>query len=467
MMRLRLLFSLLPVILAGPLAAQNAGPQALWAERVKCVVAVEFFTETELDRRSTEVFGVVADDAGTIIFPAAAVNPRVTADQLKDFRVYLPGSPVTQYFAATYLGPDEFTGWHFLRVEEKARPQLVPIGRYAKAGNAAPAIAEELWGIGLRKKDEDFAPFFLSSRVAIIQRLPQRTAVLAQDVAGQGMPVFNLDGDFVGLTVGGFGQTFLQYSARDRGGMPVVMVNPDESSAVTLAEEILPYLGRIPQNPAGRPLAWLGANDLQPLDPEVASFMKLESQAGLVIGEVLEGSPADKAGLRERDVILTFDGRALPLYKPDRVVAAFLDREIDGRKPGDRVKLGVLRGDQRMEIVATLEDAPTLPREAERRYFDYIGLTVRAFTYADGAVRRVRLAEHRGVIAHFVKASAPVGTAGLRTDDWIKEIDGVAVSDFAAAVARLEAIEADRARSEFVLLVDRGGETAVLRVKLK
>lgn len=467
MKRLRLLSLLLPVILAGPLAAQAAGPQALWAERVKCVVAVEFFTETELDRRATEVFGVVADSAGTIIFPAAAVNPRVTAGQLKDFRVYLPGSPVTKYFAATYLGPDEYTGWHFIRVEEKARPLLVPVSRYARAGNATPAIAEELWGIGLRKKDEDFAPFFLSSRVAIIQQLPQRTAVLAQDVAGQGMPVFNLAGEFVGLTVGGFGQTFLQYSSRDRGGLPVVMVNPDESSAVTLAEEILPHLGRIPQNTAGRPLAWLGANGLQPLDPEVASFMKLESQAGLVVGEVLEGSPADKAGLRERDIILTFDGRALPVFKPDRVVAAYLDREIDGRQPGDRVKLGVLRGDQRLEIVATLEDAPTLPREAARRYFDYIGLTVRAFTYADGAVRRIRLADHRGVIAHFVKANAPIVAAGLRIDDWIREIDGVAVPDFAAAVARLEAIEADRARSEFVLLVDRGGETAVLRVKLK
>jgi serine protease Do len=66
-----------------------------------------------------------------------------------------------------------------------------------------------------------------------------------------------------------------------------------------------------------------------------------------------------------------------------------------------------------------------------------------------------------------LKANAPIVAAGLRIDDWIREIDGVAVPDFAAAVARLEAIEADRARSEFVLLVDRGGETAVLRVQLK
>lgn len=467
MIRFRLAFLSLALVVAAVLPAQSPDRHALWAERVNCVVAIEFFTETELDRRPTEVFGVVADDAGTIIFPAAAVNPRVTASQLKDFRVYLPGAPVTAYFTATYLGPDEYTGWHFIRVEEKARARLVPITRYARPGDAAPAIAEELWGIGLRKKDEDFAPFFLSSRVAIIQRLPQRTAVLAQDVAGQGMPVFDAAGGFVGLTVGGFGQTFVQYSARDRGGLPVVMVNPDESSAVTLAEEVLPHLGRVPQNPEGRPLAWLGANGLEPLDPEVAAFMKLGGQTGLVVSEVLEGSPAEKAGLRERDIILAFAGAPLPLYKPDRVVAAYLDREIDRRRPGDQVTLGVLRGEQRLDLTVTLEDAPTLPREAERRYFDFVGLTLRAFTYADGAVRRAKLANHRGVIAHFVKANAPASTAGLRMDDWIKEIDGVPVTDFAGAAAQLAAIEADRARSEFVVLVDRGGETAVLRVKLK
>ena len=351
---MRLLLLLLALVPAGSAAMRAAEPQALWTERVKCVVAVEFFTETELDRRPTEVFGVVADEAGTIIFPAMAVSNRVTADQLKVFRVYLPGAPVTEYYAAEYLGPDEFTGWHFIRVEVKARAHLVPITRYATPGNPVPAIAEELWGIGLRKKDEDFAPFFLSSRVAIIQQLPQRTAVLAQDVAGQGMPVFNRAGGFVGLTVGGFGQTFMQFSTRDRGGLPVMMINPDESSAVLLAEEILPHLGRIPQNTAGRPLAWLGANGLQPLDPEVAAFMKLDAQAGLVVSEVLEDSPAEKAGLRERDIILTLDGRPLPLYKPDRVAAAHLDREIDRHRPGDLIKLGVLRGEQKLEITATL-----------------------------------------------------------------------------------------------------------------
>jgi serine protease Do len=71
------------------------------------------------------------------------------------------------------------------------------------------------------------------------------------------------------------------------------------------------------------------------------------------------------------------------------------------------------------------------------------------------------------VVAHFVKTGGPSATAGLRPDDWIREIDGTEVKDFAEATGRLGAIEGDKDRSEFVLLVARGSETAVLRVKLK
>jgi len=71
------------------------------------------------------------------------------------------------------------------------------------------------------------------------------------------------------------------------------------------------------------------------------------------------------------------------------------------------------------------------------------------------------------VVAHFVKAGSPAATAGLRPDDWVREIDGAEVKEFSEATTRLAAIEGDAERAEFVLLVARGNETAVLRVKLK
>ena len=114
-----------------------------------------------------------------------------------------------------------------------------------------------------------------------------------------------------------------------------------------------------------------------------------------------------------------------------------------------------------------LGEEPKLMREAERKYFDHIGVTIREFVYGDAIERRVKASETSGVIVHYAKPSSPVAIAGLRQEDWIREIDGVETKTFAEAVAKLTEIEKDNARAEFVMLVSRGGETAVLRVKLK
>ncbi len=456
------------LILLGSAASLRAADlPALWKERVKSVVSVEFFTETELDRRATIVAGLVADANGTIALPPGVVNARVTPAQLKDFRVHLPGDPAGSYAHADYLGQDNLSGWNFVRVEEKLRAKLTPITAFAgKPGAGEPAMAEEVWGIGLRGKDEDFLPYLMAGQVSMIQALPERTAVALNEVASPGLPVFNRDGVFIGVAVGGFGSTYLQFTGGNR-GTPVMLMNVEESRIFLLAAEVTPWLGRVPANVSGRPIASLGTYGLEPMDPEVAAFLKLENQSGCVVSEVLEGSPAEKAGLKPRDIIVAIAGTPLPRLTPDRVAVRYFEREVDRRAPGDKFAFTVLRGGERLELTATLGDEPKLAREAERKYFEKLGLTVREFVFGDGVVRRVKLAEQRGVIAHFVKSNTPVSAAGLRADDWIQEIDGTEVKTYAEAVAKLAAIEADAARTEFVLLASRGGETQVLRVKLK
>jgi serine protease Do len=323
-----------------------------------------------------------------------------------------------------------------------------------------------MWGIGLRGKDEDFRPYFLLGRVALIQPLPQLTAVAASELGGPGLPVFNCDGALVGLTLNSFGQNFLMYLRRER-GVPVVLVNVEESSVFLLAKEVLPYLDRIPRNRSGRPLPWLGAFGLEPVDPEVARFLQLESQSALVVSEVLENSPAEKAGLKGHDIIVALDGRPLPRLKPDQVVGTYLEREIDRRQPGDVLPLTVLRDNQRIDFKVTLGDEPKIIREAERKYFERLGFTVREFLYGDGVARRVKLADQAGVIVDFVKPNSPAAVGDLAGDDWIREIDGREIKTYAEAVDALTAIDGDPNRAEFVLLTSRGTETAVRRVKLK
>jgi serine protease Do len=233
-----------------------------------------------------------------------------------------------------------------------------------------------------------------------------------------------------------------------------------------LAAEVLPYVGRVPQSVTGRPIAWFGAYGLQPMDPEVAKLLKLENQSGVVVSDIMKSSPADQAGLQERDIILAIDGQPLPRLKPDRVVVSYFGQEILRRLPGEVVTLAVLRGTTRVEVKLKLGDEPKLVREADRRYFERLGFTAREFLYNDGILHRANPGTTEGVMVHFVKPGSAVATAGLRPDDWVREIDGTPVKTYAQALEKLAAIEADKARAEFVLLVSRGGETQVLRVKL-
>ena len=199
----------------------------------------------------------------------------------------------------------------------------------------------------------------------------------------------------------------------------------------------------------------------------MAQFLKLDAQGAVGVSEVLEGSPAERAGIKDHDIILALDGRPLPRLKPSSVVAGYVERELAKRLPGDALVVSVLRGSERLDLKTTLGDEPKLIRETSRRYYDRLGLTIREFVYGDAVAMRVKTTEATGVIAHFVKPNSPVAIAGLHADDWIREIDGSELKTFDEAVVKLAAIEADRDRAEFVILASRGGETAVLRVKLK
>ena len=231
----------LPLLALLPLAALAAPVAELFNERIKSVVAVEFFIQAETERQPVMVLGTVIDDNGTVILPGAAILPGVAPSQLKDFKVYRPGS--TESAPAVYLGQDAFTGWHFVRIAEKSRAGLVPVTHWT-ATKAEPAMGEELWGIGLRNKDEDFQPYFLSSRVAVTMKLPQKTVILGSDVASPGLPVFNAAGELAGIAQTSFGQNFLLFSRNQRG-------NP-------IVRDRLRQLTRDPRSPLHKDAATLG-----------------------------------------------------------------------------------------------------------------------------------------------------------------------------------------------------------------
>jgi S1-C subfamily serine protease len=82
----------------------------------------------------------------------------------------------------------------------------------------------------------------------------------------------------------------------------------------------------------------------------------LKRPAGALVVSVIPGSPAARAGLRPRDVIISVEGQ--PVDDPNAFDYRFATRPI-----GRTAQLGVLRGNRETRVSMPLETAPETPRD--------------------------------------------------------------------------------------------------------
>jgi len=97
---------------------------------------------------------------------------------------------------------------------------------------------------------------------------------------------------------------------------------------------------------------WIGLS-VQNLNPAIASSLGLDSDNGVIIGEVGPGSPAQKAGLKVGDVITEIAGITVQNY---RSIQSIMDK-VDLRV-GDRLPLKVFRDGKAVKINVLLEEVP-------------------------------------------------------------------------------------------------------------
>ena len=162
---------------------------------------------------------------------------------------------------------------------------------------------------------------------------------LQTDVAinpgNSGGPLFNLDGEVIGINS--------QIYTRSGGYMGVSFAIPIDY-AMDVVEQLKEkgYVAR----------GWLGVS-IQEVTSQLAEALEMEIPKGALISQIIQESPAENSGLKEGDVILTFDGEEifyssdLPLtvgaIKPDSRVNAMILR--DGEKKIINVKVGELPKD--------------------------------------------------------------------------------------------------------------------------
>ncbi len=192
---------------------------------------------------------------------------------------------------------------------------------------------------------------------------------------------------------------------------------------------------------------------LQPIDAELQEAFNLPSKEGALVADVLENSPAEKAGLKQGDVIVEVNGRAV------RSVSS-MQRDIMLTKPGTKVKLGIMRNGRAKTLSVVVGTHKDVVGDSTA-VSEELGLSVDNLTPDN--IARYHLSEgDQGVVITGIKKGSISHRIGLRPGYLILAVNHEKVSNVREFNAAL------KKGGDRVLLLVRSGEVVrFFTVKMK
>ena len=171
---------------------------------------------------------------------------------------------------------------------------------------------------------------------------------------------------------------------------------------------------------------WLGVG-IQLLSKEMADSMGLKADEGVLVSQVFEGGPADKAGVKTGDVIVAYGGK--PVKTPIELQTA-----VAWTEPGKRAKMEVIRDKTRRTLQVEVErrsDQPQLAAGGSGEPSEVKDLGIEIGPVTAEAADRFGYKPGQGVLITAVEASGVGARAGLEEGMLIlqaagKKVDGVA-----------------------------------------
>lgn len=144
---------------------------------------------------------------------------------------------------------------------------------------------------------------------------------------------------------------------------------------------------------------WYGAR-VQALDEQLSAYFKVPR--GVIVTQVEEGSPAERAGIRRKDVILSLEGTPIE-YREDFYSL------LRGYRNGDRVRTELLRDGEKVAVAVIVRPFPET--KADELAYDWIGIGV-----APGPGKWLAITK--------VRPNGPAFSSGLRPGDVLIRMDG-------------------------------------------
>jgi len=246
-----------------------------------------------------------------------------------------------------------------------------------------------------------------------------------------GGPLFNLEGEVVGVN------TAIRRGSQGIGfSIPIKWVRRVVEDLKVHRRVVRPYLGVEVQNVAASMIRLLG----------------LRKPEGALLSAVVGDSPAEAAGLRRGDVILSFGGTPV-------VEAHDLPLGVAGSRVGQKVQVRLVRNKKEIGLTVVLAEASGGRRVTpDLRPDPGLGLSVRTLTQA--LALKLGVAASRGVLITDVAGAAHGARAGLRKGDVIIEVNRKPVKTVEEYRKTLFP-----GRSSQMLLIQRGSRTTFVTVE--
>ncbi len=338
---------------------------------------------------------------------------------------------------AEVIGTDERTDVALLKIKADNLP-IVQIGnpQTLKVGQPVLAIGSPFG-------------FDYSATAGIVsaksRALPNESYVpfIQTDVAinpgNSGGPLFNSEGQVIGINS--------QIYSRSGGYMGLAFAIP-----IDVAMDVVEQLkdnGKVSRG-------YLGVV-IQDIDRDLAEAYGLEKPAGALVAKVLPDTPAEKAGLKEGDIILSFDNQAIDL-------SSELPQLIGRTKVGKKVPLTLLRSGKKMDIpfdVASLpEDEVDTEKQATEPDLNSLGIGLRNLTEQE----KTQLKLDDGVVVLRLAEDGAAAEAGIRPNDVIIRVNNQRVKDTQEFIKIAKKLPANKA---VPVLISRVGQPRILALRIE
>lgn len=175
---------------------------------------------------------------------------------------------------------------------------------------------------------------------------------------------------------------------------------------------------------------WLGMS-AQDMTPAIAKSLSTEFRKGAIVGDVVKSGPAEKAGLRKNDIVLSFQGK-------DITDAAMLRNEISISPIGKDVRMIILRAGKKQEISVRIGDPKDAAKVLSATVRERLGIEIRPPSQKEAEKYRLNVSE--AVVITSVEQKGPLGRVGFEVGDIILEVNGQSVGsvdNFVQLVASL------------------------------